>query len=881
MKQVLGTNFRKGTFMKNRFHIIPHVHWDREWYFTQNKSTLYLIHDLTEIIETLENNNEIEYYLFDAQTSLIDDYLKYCPEMTERVRKLIREKRLLTGPWYTQTDQMIIHGESIVRNLMYGISEAEDYGYCFRVGYAVDCFGQGNQMPQIYEGMGIPYTVFKRGIQFSKIPATEFIWKSDEGSSVRAYHAIDYMNFRNPSEDGNKNIETVKKIEKEYAPRSRSGEMLLFNGFDQHPIRKDIVSIMKELQECNDFETDMKPLEKVLDSAFETEGLPEYVGELTSGQTTRVHKSIYSSRADLKIMNSKAENKLIRLAEPLQAIYYELTGRENRTVLKSLWKLMMENAAHDSIGCCNSDKVNRQIKGKFDTVQDTLNEYLDITKRKISNLVNDGIYSIQVYNFLPYRRTETVDLDILTPYEKFALKDTDGNEYPVEILSIKNITAAVKGAQKFMNGADGSYADHFGNDTVYRAHVQADLSVNAMGYETFRIVECDEVRQSPSLENRWLKVTLNENGSLRVYDKQKNHEYNELLVIEDGADAGDSYDWSSYPYDEIITSENCKAYDIVANRNQLTYKVRLNVPADLEERKNRIHSKELEISITTVLETDKKRISFRIDTNNTATDHRVRVLVKTDIPSEWSHADTTFGDISRPVYLPEEKIWKQERWDERPRTIEPMQSYVYLKDNDRCVGIVTDSVKEYEITGEEYDTIAYTLYRAFPYMGRSELPDRPGRASGQVEECPDANLYTDLHFTFALILPESDRHVADLANEYTTPFIWYQDGVYSYTGHQFLFGRSIYDGKVSLPSGYSSFELKGDDTKLSIYKLAEKGSDTIIRVYQSNEASFDVKTDREITECGLNEEGNSKFDNSRKYLKNKIVTLRKRGNENE
>lgn len=862
--------------MKTRFHVIPHVHWDREWYFTQNKSTLYLLHDLTEIVEYLENNEDVTYYLFDAQTSLIDDYLRYMPQMNDRIRKLISEKRLLTGPWYTQTDQMIIHGESIVRNLLYGIKEAEDYGYCFRVGYAVDCFGQGNQMPQIYSGFGIPYTLFKRGVDFNKVPTTEFIWKSDDGSSVKAYHAIDYMNFRNPSASYDKNVETIRKIEDKYLPRSASRQMLLFNGFDQHPIRKDIVRLMNDLQNCEDFQIDMLPLEEVLAAAFEREDLAEYRGELNSGQSSRVHKSIYSSRADLKTLNSKAENKLIRIGEPLQAIYHQLTGHHDKEILKSLWKLMMENAAHDSIGCCNSDEVNRQIEAKYHIVHDTLNEYLDLTMRKIANLIKGDIYAVQVYNFLPYTRNEDVELEILTPYKHFALQDSEGETYPVDVVSLEEVTETVKRNDWWVNGANGSYEHPFGSE-VYKAKVTATLKVRPMGYETFTVVESDKSDTVPALENEYLRISLNDNGSLSVLGKKNGYTYEKLLLIEDGADAGDSYDYSSYPHDCIYTSENCRAYDVRENANELSYSVELKVPADLEERKAGICSKTLEFCVTAKLKAHKPQVDVKVKVNNTATDHRVRLLMKTGIASEYSHADTTFGDIERPVYLPEVNDWRENKWDEKPRTIEPMQSYVYLKNNERCFGITTDCVKEYEIVGEEYDTIAYTLYRAFPYMGRSELPDRPGRASGQEELCYDDNLYKQLEFELAILIPEKAEKIVDLANEYTTPFIYYQDGIYSYTGHQFIFCRSIYEDKLGAPEAYSAFTIQGDNTKLSIYKLAEESDDTIIRVYQSGKGSFAVKCQGQISECDLNERNDQEFDENKEYVKNKIITLRKRG----
>lgn len=65
---------------KTKVHVIPHTHWDREWYFTTSRSKIYLAKQVKEVLETLENNEDFKYYLLDAQASLLDDYLKWYPE---------------------------------------------------------------------------------------------------------------------------------------------------------------------------------------------------------------------------------------------------------------------------------------------------------------------------------------------------------------------------------------------------------------------------------------------------------------------------------------------------------------------------------------------------------------------------------------------------------------------------------------------------------------------------------------------------------------------------------------------------------------------------------------------------------------------------------
>ncbi|MGL5951508.1 MAG: hypothetical protein ACRCZH_08815, partial [Cetobacterium sp.] len=96
--------------------ILMHTHWDREWYFTKDETQVLLRNHMFEVIEFLEKNEEV-IYILDGQSVMIDDFLEFSPKWRERLKNLVEKKQLRVGPWYTQTDLLLVHGESIIRNL--------------------------------------------------------------------------------------------------------------------------------------------------------------------------------------------------------------------------------------------------------------------------------------------------------------------------------------------------------------------------------------------------------------------------------------------------------------------------------------------------------------------------------------------------------------------------------------------------------------------------------------------------------------------------------------------------------------------------------------------------------------------------------------------
>ena len=101
-------------------HVVSNTHWDREFRFPFQRSRMMLVKMMNFLLELLERDPSFSSYTLDAHSIMIEDYLEIHPENRQRIEKLVKDRRLFIGPWYTLPDIPNIGQESIVRNLLYG-----------------------------------------------------------------------------------------------------------------------------------------------------------------------------------------------------------------------------------------------------------------------------------------------------------------------------------------------------------------------------------------------------------------------------------------------------------------------------------------------------------------------------------------------------------------------------------------------------------------------------------------------------------------------------------------------------------------------------------------------------------------------------------------
>lgn len=820
--------------MSRDIKILMHTHWDREWYFTKAETQVLLRNHMFEVIEFLEKNKDIIYVL-DGQSVMLDDFIEFAPKWRERVESLVRRGALRVGPWYTQTDLLLVHGESIIRNLYYGMKKALEYGDVMKVGYAPDTFGHSAQMPQIYSQFGIDSTFFWRGYSELKAEKSDFLWKGIDGSIIFGVNlATGYQGAKYLESDKDELKVRMDKIMKVLDNYSSGESRLIMNGHDQMPIQKNIHSIMDNIREfykgdkvsVSDFESYVESLKGLVLESVE--------GELNHSKHARIHKTITSTRMDIKLLNTELEYKIYNVLEPLALLGKELNIDYPHEMFEKCLKELFGAHAHDSIGGCNSDLVNRDIKQRLTQVKEILDTQIELYMRLISLAsTEDGKNVVTLYNYLPYKRFgEKVEMEFITRTSDFKIFDRD-KEIDYLLLEQEVVDAGLIDRQVAARLLDIKV---FKSKVTFIIDEIDGLSVKYLSYEDGESHSLKEEKKAETyVENSLYKIYV-ENNRLNLLIKNEGRVIEDVFSIETSGDAGDSYDYSP-PYKDLILNskdvkiENCK---VLKSKEQsvLKYDLVYKLPKNQSSRDEKILDGEAKFKVTISLR-EGDVVELAINHTNYLEDTRFRAVLNTEISVDTVESDSHLCVVEKPVYFEKElSIWEEDKWAEKPVSIETFNSYVSLKDENRVATMFSYGLKEYEIVDKK---IFITLFRTFSHLGKRELINRPGRPSGIEIETPDNQLYKEsFNFKLGFTFVKTNKNSSEKAKEFLTSVEGYQLKEFN------RFNINIPNVRKNINSNLN-LELKG--CVISALKESEKTKETFIRVFNPIEKEIELVFD--------------------------------------
>ena len=859
---------------KREIYVVPHFHWDREWYFSTEESQVLLVKDMEEILDKLADDPDYKAYVLDGQTVVLEDYLSVCPENFNRIKKFVQEGRLKVGPWYTQTDENIVSGESLTRNLLYGFKDSHKFGNPMMIGYVPDPFGQSAQMPMILNQFQIKKSLFWRGFSDSKgTNSSEFYWKTDNGYKVLAENfPLGYAIGKYLETDSKKLKDRMDKIFDILDSRAFGKYELLPNGHDQMPIQKNIDYIIKKLNKLYpDRHFCLSDFETFFDKISSEQDLPTVQGEMLDGKISRIHRSIYSTRMDLKEQNTKIENEITNLLEPLASLAKSLGFSYEHGLIESIWKGLMKNQAHDSIGNCVSDEVNKEIGLRYMVTQQKVESLIKLYIRLISESIDQAKSSphLVIFNLNKERRKKLVTATIVTKEDCFTLTDSANNLVPFDVISHEFLNPGLVDRQLVANN---NY------QPFHKFTIEFEYTFDGMGYEMLNIVpDKNEVmsygHKVDEINTRFYGITFNNNGTINIKNKETGKTNSNIIILEDSADVGDEYDYSPLKGDSSLYSVNSSSnvcINIMEYKNSYHAEIKYDwsIPKDVESRQKKVNNGLIKVKIGLTVSKFSKNISVNLNIDNQAKEHRLRLLIPTNIKSKFSIADNQFGKIKRPVIDPNLKNWKKENWCERPDTIFPFLTYISLTDSNTTFSVFTNSSREYQVVGKDYDCIAITLLRSIGQLGKPNLMRRPGRPSGIEASTPDSEMIGNLSLDFALRIDNEKFgkcEIAQKAKQYLTPILSYNLNGY--------YALKLNDTGKKLKSSFRIDVNKalGDlqHGVISTIKLSENNENFLYRVY--NPTDQKLKIPQEFNQFTLDE--NEKNNNQIYLMPNEVITL--------
>ena len=579
-----------------------HSHWDREWYKTFEEYHLRLVDVLDDIFKKLENN-EINCFYLDGQTVALTDYLEICPEKTDYVKQLIKDKKLFVGPFYDLADEFLVNGESLCRNLAIGLKEAQKYNADFKdfIGYLPDAFGHSAWMPTIFKLAHIDKAIVWRGV--GEAPQ-EFNWVAPNDDTIKTTflkngYYQDFFAQKSYKNNLNKLLENLQKNSVDNLP------LLLPIGADHLGCEDNIKAKIKNFNRNNNkFKIKLASLKEYFERTNEKLNLQTIRGELRNNLNNYVLPSVASSRVYLKQRNMQLQWKLGKIVEPLFAFLSEQNKRfGKKEVFEYAWKLLIQNHARDSICGCSLDAVHKENEIRFDKVEQ----------------ICDGLMDNAIFNLAKEISKKEIGVINLSNY------DFDG---VVSFYSDKKLDLPVVGKKKMFPIEISQDIHNIPIQENYKYYYEylMPATINSMSLGVCSLVDIKKTNNilsvtKNSLENEFLKVKVNKDGTLNIQNKFSNKEFKNILRITDEADVGDSYTFSCIPNDKKLFA-SFKTSEVVEDnelRKILRLYYELNIPTHAKNDKER--SKKLikhNFVVDFILCAKSKRLDAKIEYENNA-----------------------------------------------------------------------------------------------------------------------------------------------------------------------------------------------------------------------------------------------------------------------
>jgi alpha-mannosidase/mannosylglycerate hydrolase len=629
-----------------------------------------------------------------------------------------------------------------------------------------DTFGHIGQLPQIFRGFGIRCALVWRGIEPRK--HAHFRWQGSDGSEIIAlrFGRMGYCDYtydvRHSNEHGvafdeTKVIEDLKIFLAGESKRVAVPPILLLDGGDHLEYDEDQYRTLFAQKASAEFPYQVahSTLDAYIDEVLAHENsIADVVrGELRESAAIPsdvdshwLIPGVLSSRVWIKQRNAECQALLCQWAEPFSALATTRLGVEfPAPYLQTAWRWLLQNHPHDSICGCSIDEVHEDMKYRFAQCRQIAlgqtNETLQLIARAVEGEVAPNETRVVVANPLTEPLDEIVEITLEIPAEWGAYQEFFGFE-PKPGFRIFDATSGKEMVYQLLGLSPAKTRKRIWRTKypeAYKVHevkVALRLALPATGYTTLTIREGEKTPKSGffpelmlptrhpatpglatsecAMENEFLSVRIEANGSLTVTDKRSRETYSRLLTFEDVADIGDGWYHGPPVNDQQVVSTGAASEVILEHDGpqQSTFRIRthLRVPVafDFEQRRRSRTFTEMLCESVVTLRAGSDRIEVVTTVDNTACDHRVRVFFPTGVKAKTFLSDGAFDVVERAITLPEDNHLRRELAVETTA----QQTWTAVGSAKRGLAIVSAGLPECAVRDLPEGPIALTLFRA-------------------------------------------------------------------------------------------------------------------------------------------------------------------------
>ncbi|MFP4497338.1 MAG: glycoside hydrolase family 38 C-terminal domain-containing protein [Vulcanimicrobiota bacterium] len=754
--------------MGYKLFFVPHTHWEREWYKSLEVFRIGMVRMLDNLVDLNKKDGNFPFFTLDGQYRLVEDYLKIRPDKKKTLKKLIKEGKLVIGPWVVQPDLFQSEGEVIVRNLLEGIESSRKSGGYMNTLYIPESTGLITQLPQIMKNFHMNHLVFIRGLGDESV-STLYTLEGADGTSVCATYLVDAYNnagfLPDEMEYAIGRIEEEVDNLKEVSPT----DWLLMNHGGDHSSPQALISgLLEELRknydevEAGSFDDFYKHIKGCMDSRK----MPVLKGEVRGSRYYPILAGRISSRLPYKLNYYNWLDHLVNFAEPF-AVMLTLQGREYPEQLFSrVWKLMLDNQQHNTASGSVIDQIEEEARIRVSKVKDLLelewDESLEFLRGEMDQQATRRKKTpVYVINSLPNKRSGLVTVRHKSIYDKekhICIKDENGNKVSYQLISshIEEATYPYPPRTKLLH-----------SEILLKVE-----DVPSFGHKVFYLVEEDkkeeiDIKPATFISNEFFQVGFEKDGSFYIKDLRTSYAYNKLNQFMDEADTGDLYNFSPLPGDISLShvSQDLSMEILSNGKLQKTLQLRgnLSLPRSLsEDRKHRSEERVLcPFTLDITLYAGTPYLDCMLEVDNKAQDHRLSMVFPTESESNHIWVGQPF-DLTRRSIVPP----SGEGWIEVPPTFQPFNGILDIHSDKGSLAILSPGIYEYEvIPTPSGNGLRITLVRSVGWLSREDCLTRKVLAAPKVST-PAAQCIEKLNFNYALVPHKGAEDIKEVLKLY-------------------------------------------------------------------------------------------------------------------